>query len=239
MSERMPFKVLIIDIEEQKSSYLKQIIERYWFNAVKVQNFKKAKEHIFLEQFHICLVVDTENSIKKETLEKFFEDVRAKNQNLPFLLLLENKSLMFHKIYQKLQSEKFTEFLYEKFDSNDLMLCIKNLIRSSKIPSENRIINYKNLKIDLLSYKIFYKDILVSNLGTKEYKILQFLLKTPQIIVKKEQIKNFVWGIDRKIELRTIDVHINRIRKTLKAISQEDKNQIKIVTFRSHGYSLI
>ncbi|MFU7502330.1 MAG: winged helix-turn-helix domain-containing protein [Candidatus Tisiphia sp.] len=71
-------------------------------------------------------------------------------------------------------------------------------------------------------------------LGPTEFKILQLFIKAPKVIFSRQDIVDKVWGRDTAIDLRTIDVHINRIRTSLK----NKESEVFIKTIRAIGYCL-
>ena len=54
-------------------------------------------------------------------------------------------------------------------------------------------------------------------------------------MLSREQLLDNVWGISANVDSRTVDVHIGRLRKSIKKVT-DDK---VIKTVRSFGYSLI
>jgi two-component system phosphate regulon response regulator PhoB len=73
------------------------------------------------------------------------------------------------------------------------------------------------------------------HLGPKEFQILKCLLTNPRRILSREYIMRHVWGYGSDVEIRTIDVHINRLRTALK--NDVDGSPF-IKTVRAAGYCL-
>ena len=71
-------------------------------------------------------------------------------------------------------------------------------------------------------------------LGPTEYRLLEFLLRAPGRVFSREQILHAIWGRNIHVELRTVDVHIRRLRRELNAPGEKDP----IRTVRSAGYAL-
>ena len=71
-------------------------------------------------------------------------------------------------------------------------------------------------------------------LGPTEFGILIFLLKNEKRVFSREQILNKIWPDQINVELRTVDVHIRRLRKELNSNGERDL----IRTVRSAGYSI-
>jgi two-component system phosphate regulon response regulator PhoB len=72
------------------------------------------------------------------------------------------------------------------------------------------------------------------HLGPTEFKLLDHLIQHPGRVFSREQLLDAVWGSDVYVEVRTVDVHIGRLRKAL--VQGEETNPIR--TVRSAGYSL-
>jgi two-component system phosphate regulon response regulator PhoB len=72
------------------------------------------------------------------------------------------------------------------------------------------------------------------HLGPTEYKLLDHLIQHPGRVFSREQLLDAVWGSDVYVEVRTVDVHIGRLRKAL--VQGDESNPIR--TVRSAGYSL-
>ena len=125
------------------------------------------------------------------------------------------------------------DYLTKPFNNKELILRIKSLLKRSKPSLLEDLAIFKDLKIDRITRKVFRDDKEIK-LGPTEYKLLDFLIKSPQRVYSREQLLNNVWGENINVETRTVDVHIRRLRK---AINIDKKNDL-IRTVRSSGYSL-
>jgi two-component system phosphate regulon response regulator PhoB len=72
------------------------------------------------------------------------------------------------------------------------------------------------------------------HLGPTEFRLLDYLMQHPGRVFSREQLLDAVWGSDVYVEVRTVDVHIGRLRKALNTGGDSDP----IRTVRSAGYSL-
>lgn len=72
------------------------------------------------------------------------------------------------------------------------------------------------------------------HLGPTEYKILKLFMQNPGKVYSREQLLNQIWGQDVYVEIRTVDVHIRRLRVALDEGGEPDV----IRTVRSAGYAL-
>jgi two-component system phosphate regulon response regulator PhoB len=72
------------------------------------------------------------------------------------------------------------------------------------------------------------------HLGPTEFRLLDFLMQRPGRVFSRERLMDAVWGPNTYVELRTVDVHVGRLRKALRVNGSDDP----IRTVRSAGYSL-
>ncbi|MBM3767345.1 MAG: response regulator transcription factor [Acidobacteria bacterium] len=71
-------------------------------------------------------------------------------------------------------------------------------------------------------------------LTATEFKLLEFLMSRPGVVFSREQLLNAVWGHDRAVTDRTVDVYILRLRQK---IEQDAANPLYIRSVRGFGYS--
>ena len=71
-------------------------------------------------------------------------------------------------------------------------------------------------------------------LGPKEYQLLVALIEKPERVLTREFLLDHIWPDNLDIETRTVDVHMARLRKSLKLAGKSDS----IRTVRGVGYSL-
>jgi len=125
------------------------------------------------------------------------------------------------------------DYITKPFSFPELLARIKSILRRVKPSTVSDEASYLDLKIDRIAIKVYRKDKEI-NLGPKEYKLLNFMIKQPKRVYSREQLLEQVWGDDINVESRTVDVHITRLRQ---AINIEGSKPL-IRTVRSAGYSL-
>ncbi len=132
------------------------------------------------------------------------------------------------------QNANFDSIIQKPLIPSELFNLIKSFVSQDAASNNKKIIRYKDIEMNLSTFRVNRsgKDI---HLGPNEFKILQCFLELPDRALSRQHILNYVWGPNSKVETRTIDVHINRLRSALK-ISERELPIIK--TIRSEGYSL-
>ena len=122
------------------------------------------------------------------------------------------------------------DYITKPFSTKELVARIKALLRRHGKMSSN-IIEVAGLTLNPETYRISInqKDIEVS---PTEFKLLHFFISHPERVYSRSSLLDHVWGQNKYVEERTVDVHIRRLRKTL-APFDFDKH---IQTVRSIGY---
>lgn len=124
------------------------------------------------------------------------------------------------------------DYMAKPFSPNELNSRIKALLRRSHSMS-NVVLEVGNLRCDTSAHRLFTGDTAIE-IGTTEFKLLQFLMRNPDRVYTRAQLLDNVWGRSTFIEERTIDVHILRLRKILKQHGHDSLIQ----TVRGAGYRL-
>ena len=95
-------------------------------------------------------------------------------------------------------------------------------------------LEWEDVKIDHKSRRAYccLKEISVS---PREYRILEFLIKSPGTVFSRDEIITSVWGKQTRIGSRTIDVYVRRLRK---ALNSDISCRFGIRSARSFGYSI-
>jgi len=88
------------------------------------------------------------------------------------------------------------------------------------------------IKINLATHRIYVKDMEIE-LKNKEYELLVFLMSNPDIVFSKEHLYERIWGMDAFGDLKTVAVHINRLREK---IEKDPQNPDYIQTVWGAGY---
>ena len=94
-------------------------------------------------------------------------------------------------------------------------------------------LSYAGLEMDLVAHRVRRNSHSIQ-LGPTEYRLLRHFLENPGRVFSRERLLDSVWSHDPDIDLRTVDVHVRRLRKALNDGGRRDI----IRTVRSAGYSL-
>ena len=125
------------------------------------------------------------------------------------------------------------DFITKPFSPKELIARANSLLRRSRPSLLAKQLSYAGIEMDTVAHRVRRDEKPVS-LGPTEYRLLRHLLENPQRVFSRQQLLEAVWPHSEEIELRTVDVHVRRLRMALCKDHQLDL----IRTVRSEGYSL-
>ena len=110
------------------------------------------------------------------------------------------------------------DYMVKPFNILEVKARIKSVLRRTQIktPASN-VIQYKNLIIDPTA-RSCARDGIEINLTVKEFNLLMTLAQEPSKVFSREQLHQALWKnekADGKYDLRTVDVHIRRLREKI------------------------
>jgi two-component system, OmpR family, phosphate regulon response regulator PhoB len=125
------------------------------------------------------------------------------------------------------------DYVVKPFSPTELIARLRAVIRRAQPTSGEDVLRFADLAMDLVAHRVT-RDGKQIHLGPTEFRLLRFLMQHPGRVFSREQLLDQVWGHDVYVEVRTVDVHIRRLRKALNA----DKTADLIRTVRAAGYAL-
>ena len=125
------------------------------------------------------------------------------------------------------------DYVSKPFSPRELVARVGAVLRRSRPAVGGEKLSYADVEMDLVAHKVKRGGDTVS-LGPTEFRLLRHFLERPGRVFSRERLLDAVWGHDSDIELRTVDVHIRRLRKAVNAGGRADL----IRTVRSAGYAL-
>jgi len=126
------------------------------------------------------------------------------------------------------------DYVVKPYSVNELVARVRGLLRRSRPASVDETLSYGELHMDLVQHKVTLAGTRVK-LGPTEFRLLTTFLEKPGRVWEREQLLTRVWGQDTDVDLRTVDVHVGRLRKALQIPEQQGS---LIRTVRGVGYSL-
>ncbi|HXM84298.1 MAG TPA: phosphate regulon transcriptional regulator PhoB [Stellaceae bacterium] len=125
------------------------------------------------------------------------------------------------------------DYVVKPFSPNELIARLRAVIRRARPSSADEVLHFSDITLDLSAHRVTRGGKPV-HLGPTEFRLLRFLMERSGRVFSREQLLDAVWGRDAEVELRTVDVHIRRLRKALNGGGRPDL----VRTVRAAGYAL-
>jgi two-component system phosphate regulon response regulator PhoB len=125
------------------------------------------------------------------------------------------------------------DYVVKPFSPGELVARLRAVIRRAQPDPADNVLRYADVAMDLTAHRVSRGSKPV-HLGPTEFRLLRHFLQHPGRVFSREQLLDRVWGHDAELEIRTVDVHIRRLRKALNGAGASDL----LRTVRSVGYAL-
>ncbi len=106
------------------------------------------------------------------------------------------------------------DYIMKPFSREELLLRVEAILRRSGRSIEVNRIKFGPLQLDSVSHRVLVEDRDLG-LGRMEFKLLRYLMLSPDRVFSRAQLLAQVWRSSGHVEERTIDVHVMRIRSAL------------------------
>jgi phosphate regulon transcriptional regulator PhoB len=125
------------------------------------------------------------------------------------------------------------DYVTKPFSPRELVARVKVLLRRSEPAGDvNRAIEVGKLRIDPSSYRVTRAGKLLT-LSTLEFRLVYFLASRPDRVFSRDQLLDGVWGTERFVTPRSVDVYIRRLREKIEV---DPENPLHLKTVRGAGY---
>ena len=227
----MDKNILLIEDEEDIRYILAHYIKKEGFNVIEASNGKDGinitkKEKVDLIVLDLMLPDISGYDVCREI---------SKEYKIPIIMLTAKNDIVDKILGLELGAD---DYITKPFDVREVIARIKVCLRrieSLKEQNNEDILQLSNnIKIHEKSMEVYKGDELI-RFKPKEYELLLTLAKNTKIVLSRDKLLQKVWGYDFEGESRTVDVHIQRLRKKL----DENDGQSIIETVFGVGYKML
>ena len=225
----MAANILIVEDEESILELIAINLHQAGFNPIRSLNAEYA-ETLIREALPDLIILDW--MLPGMSGVEFAKRVRGNpnTKNIP-IIMLTAKSDESNKL--KGLDTGADDYMTKPFSPKELIARIKAVLRRKSPELVDEPISIKGLVLDPNKHLLQYNNKTIT-IGPTEFKLLNFFMKNPDRVFSRNQILDKIWGNKSDIDDRTVDVHIKRLRDTLKISGQESL----IKTIRGIGYRL-
>ena len=123
------------------------------------------------------------------------------------------------------------DYVIKPFSIRELMTRIKLQFRRPSEPQH--LIGSGGVELDRNKRQVRVNGVPLA-LSTTEFRLLEFLMERPGVVFRREQLLDAVWGKERAITDRAVDVYVMRLRQKLE---KDPANPVLIHAVRGFGYT--
>ena len=118
------------------------------------------------------------------------------------------------------------DYITKPFNILEVKARIKAIMRRTSpakvVKEQTSVIEKGDIKLDCDSRRLFINDEEI-NLTAREFELLEILVKNENKVYSRENLLNLVWGKDYPGDVRTVDVHVRRLREKIETNPSEPK----------------
>ena len=219
-------KVLIVEDDKILSNTIKQCLEGKFDIE---QAYDGYDGYVFAKgNIYDAIILDL--MLPEMSGYEVLQKLRSNNVLTPVLILTAKDSLNDKVKGLTLGAD---DYLVKPFEREELIARVEALIRRNNAFFTNDILEFKDLKLNTKSRKVVIKGKEVVLQG-KQFDLLEYLLKSKDTIITKEQIFDRIWGFNSDTSTNVIEVYASGLRKELKKFGYDKY----IKTLRGVGYIL-
>ena len=218
MEERL--RILLCEDDENLGMLLREYLQAKGYAADLFSDGESGYKAFLKGKYDLC-VLDV--MMPKKDGFTLAQDVRAANAEIPIIFLtaktLKEDILEGFKIGAD-------DYITKPFNILEVKARIKAIMRRAGSDHEEKekakSIQVGDLRMDCEGRRVFIagKEI---NLTAKEFDVLELLVFNPNKVYSRENLLNIVWGYEYPGDVRTVDVHIRRLREKIETNPSEPK----------------
>jgi phosphate regulon transcriptional regulator PhoB len=125
------------------------------------------------------------------------------------------------------------DYVVKPFSPRELVARVKAVLRRRERPAQrHEVVEATGFHLDSRTQEVTVRGRAVE-LSALEFKLLHFLASHPRQVFSRERLLDEVWGRDRFVTPRTVDVHVRRVREKIEEVPDKPRY---LRTVRGAGY---
>ena len=219
-------RILVADDEPEMTMVLEALLRRENYSVDVVHNGRDALDYGLADNYD-CLVLDI--MMPKKDGIQVLQALRAQNVSTP-VLLLTAKSQVEDRI-AGLDSGA-DDYLPKPFHNGEFLARVRALTRRGQVFTPS-VLAAGNIRLDCSTFELRCGGSAI-RLGSKEFQMLELLMRQKGRVVTTEQFMERIWGYDSEVEISVVWAYISYLRRKLEAVGAD----VRISTRRGFGYLL-
>jgi DNA-binding response OmpR family regulator len=217
-------RVLIIEDDEGIVRFLERGLAAHGHSTVSADN---GEDGVILARDESVELILLDIMLPLMDGHRVLERIRLRRPDVPVLMLTARDDLR-NKV--DALDAGADDYLTKPFDLEELLARLRALTRRADQPQGSKIVA-GDLKVDLRSRRVWRGDKLV-DLSSREFALLEYLMRHPGQVLSRQQILSAVWDYDFDPGSNVVDVYVSYLRNKLDRRGEPSLIQ----TVRGSGY---
>lgn len=215
-------KILVIEDEADLNRSIVKLLKTKQYSVDSAYDGEEALDYIRVSNYDVIILDIMMPKLDGLGVLKYLRNRQIKT---PVLMLTAKDSIQ----------DKVTgldsgadDYLVKPFEFDELLARIRVMLRRDNRENLTSTVHFGDYSLDFVQKTVTANSVLI-DLTSKEYELLECLVRHPNIVLSREQIREHIWDFDYEGESNIIDVLVKNIRKKM-------QNPSIIQTKRGMGY---
>lgn len=221
------FQILVVEDDASLRKLMSAALKQHGYSCHTANDGVEALD--VMERINIDLIISDVMMPNMDGYE-LTRQLRHANYDLPILMVTAKETF-------EDKQEGFVagtdDYMVKPIDINEMLLRVGALLRRSQMATEHSLV-VGDFVLDYDAQSVSVNGGVAQTIPTKEFMLLFKLLSYPNKIFTRRQLLDELWGMEKEVDERTVDVHIKRLRERY-----GNCKDFNIVTVRGLGYKAV
>ncbi len=217
------FKILVVEDNKNLRKLMITYLKKNNYETLEAEDGEEALD--IIDKNHVDLII---SDIMMPNMDGYqlTKELRGANYMLPILMVTAKET-----IDDKREGflSGVDDYMVKPINMDEMILRVGVLLRRANIVNQRKL-KIKNVVLSYDEYTLTRGNE-TYQVPQKEFQLLYKLLSFPNKIFTRQDLMDEIWGLESESDLRTVDVHIKRLREKF-----NDFEEFDIVTIRGIGY---
>jgi two-component system, OmpR family, alkaline phosphatase synthesis response regulator PhoP len=212
-------RVLIVEDEQDIAGLIKHTLERSGDTEAAIVGSGDAALKSVSDQPPDLIILDLNLPVVSGVEVCRILRSRADGRHVPIIMLTARTSEDDRVTGLELGAD---DYVTKPFSLRELTARVKAVLRRSAVKDDQPLANYRGTHLvadfEAVSVEVDRETI---RLTRREFELLRYLVQNKNRVVSRDRLLERVWGYDRSVETRSVDVHVGRLRNKLGDASRQ------------------
>jgi DNA-binding response OmpR family regulator len=212
-------RVLIVEDEQDIAALIKHTLERAGDTEASIVGSGDAALKSVADQPPDLIILDLNLPVVSGVEVCRILRSRADGRHVPIIMLTARTSEDDRVTGLELGAD---DYVTKPFSLRELTARVRAVLRRSSVKDDQPLLNYRGTHLvadfEAVSVEVDRETV---RLTRREFELLRYLVQNKNRVVSRDRLLERVWGYDRSVETRSVDVHVGRLRSKLGDASRQ------------------